>query len=108
MERSEIEIQPQDLKARLDRGERPFLLDVRWPQEYEVCRFDGSRLIPLDQLASSLDELDADQEIVVVCHHGVRSLNAAVFLRQHGFEAKSLAGGIDLWSQIIDPTVPRY
>ena len=109
MDRADLEIRPQDLKARLDAGDAPVLVDVRWQQEFDICRLPGSRLLPLDQLANSLDELDPEEEIVCVCHHGVRSLDAAFFLRSHGFtKARSLAGGIDVWSQLIDPSVPRY
>ena len=109
MDRSELEIRPEDLKARLDAGDVPVLVDVRRPDEFEFCRLPGSVLIPLDQLAGSVDELDPSQEIVLICHHGVRSLDAAFFLRQSGFtRARSLAGGLDHWSLAIDRAVPRY
>lgn len=109
MTREELEIRPEELKARLDRGDAPLLVDVRRPDEFEYCHLPGSRLLPLDQLANNLDELDADAEIVTVCHHGVRSLDAAYFLRMNGFaNVKSLAGGLDHWSIAIDRTVPRY
>lgn len=109
MDRSEVEIKPEELKARLDAGDSPVLVDVRRQQEFDICRLPGSVLLPLDQLAASLDELDPADDIVLVCHHGIRSLDAAFFLRSSGFpRARSLAGGLDHWSLAIDPTVPRY
>lgn len=86
------------------------LLDVREPWEHEIGRLGGSLLIPMGEVASRAhQELDPDSTIIVYCHHGVRSLNTAVWLRNQGFErAQSLAGGIDLWSMTIDSTVPRY
>lgn len=109
MDRSELEIRPEELKARLDAGDSPVLVDVRWAQEFEICSLPGSVLLPLDQLANNLDELDPADEIVLICHHGIRSLDAALFLRSNGFtRAKSLAGGLDHWSLAIDRSVPRY
>lgn len=109
MTRSELEIRPEQLKARLDKGDALALVDVRRPDEFEYCRLAGSRLLPLDQLSSSLDELDPADEIITICHHGVRSLDAAYFLRTNGFpNAKSLAGGLDAWSLSIDRGMPRY
>lgn len=109
MDRSELEIRPEELKARLDAGDSPVLVDVRWAQEFEICSLPGSKLLPLDQLAANLDELDPEDEIVLICHHGIRSLDAAFFLRSNGFpRAKSLAGGLDHWSLAIDRSVPRY
>ena len=109
MDRSELEIRPEDLKARLDAGNPPVLVDVRQQYEFEVCRLPGSVLVPLDQLAGNVDELNPADEIVLICHHGVRSLDAAFFLRQNGFaNAKSLAGGLDHWSLAIDRSMPRY
>lgn len=104
-----MEIRPEELKRRLDAGDPPLLLDVRWPQEFDICHLPGSQLLPLDQLPAALDELDPADEIITVCHHGIRSLDAAFFLRQNGFtRVKSLAGGLDHWSLAIDPSVPRY
>lgn len=109
MDRSELEIRPEELKARLDAGTSPVLVDVRQEYEFEVCHLPGSVLLPLDRLASSVDELDPSDEIVLICHHGVRSLDAAFFLRSNGFaNAKSLAGGLDHWSLAIDRSMPRY
>jgi rhodanese-related sulfurtransferase len=88
---------------------RPVLLDVRQPSEHATAALEGSVLVPLDQLAERIDELDRSHPIVVYCHHGIRSLNAAMFLKANGFASvRSLAGGIDRWSLTIDPSVPRY
>jgi rhodanese-related sulfurtransferase len=110
MKREEIEITPQELEQKLTGpDQKPFLLDVREQWEFQIARLPDSHLIPLDSLPDLLDELDPAKEIVVVCHHGVRSLNATLYLRQMGFShVKSLAGGLELWSQVIDRSLPRY
>lgn len=98
-----------ELKARLDRGERPILLDVREPWEHQLARIDGSLLIPLREIAARKGEIDPEAEIVILCHHGVRSMAALHYLRQQGFvRLRNLAGGIDAWSLLADPSVPRY
>ncbi len=98
----------EELKKKMDAGEEVVLLDVREPFEYEIANLGGV-LIPLGELPQRLDELDPSREIVVYCHSGVRSLQAAAFLRSRGFAStKSLSGGISAWSQRIDPSVPRY
>ncbi|ADW68605.1 rhodanese-like domain-containing protein [Granulicella tundricola] len=88
----------------------PVLLDVREPWEIETASLAGSVNIPMGDIPSRAHaELDPDQPIVVMCHHGARSLSVTMWLRREGFEqAQSLAGGIDYWSRAIDPTVPRY
>ena len=104
-----LEILPAEVKARLDRGENLVLVDVREPWEFELCRIQGAKLIPLGSLAASLNALPDADEVICYCHHGMRSLDAAAWLRFQGFEkAKSLAGGIERWSLEIDSTVPRY
>jgi adenylyltransferase/sulfurtransferase len=105
-----MEIRPEELARRLRSGERIYLLDVRQEWEHQTARLPGDALIPLPELASRLDEVKPEGALLVAyCHHGIRSLGAAAFLRNAGFPAAvSLAGGIDLWSQVIDPTVPRY
>jgi rhodanese-related sulfurtransferase len=104
------QIRPNDLKKLLDAGQPVVLLDVRQPVEHAYCALPGSVLIPLGELPARVSELDPSAEMVVVyCHHGVRSLSGAAILAQAGFaNVASLAGGIDLWSQAIDPAVPRY
>lgn len=85
------------------------ILDVREPGEYEICRIDGAKLIPLGDLPSRVNELDTADEIVVHCHHGIRSLRATKLLRNMGFrKVKNLKGGIDEWALNYDPLMPRY
>jgi rhodanese-related sulfurtransferase len=98
------------LKERLDRREPTWLIDVRQPWEHETAALPGDVLLPLDQLADNLDELEPPEGALVVayCHHGIRSLNAVALLAQAGIQAVSLAGGIDMWSLQIDPKIPRY
>ena len=90
--------------------EAPVLLDVREPWEYQTARLPNSLLMPMGDVPSRAHaELDPDAHIVVICHHGQRSLSVAMWLRGQGFErAQSLAGGIDGWSRSIDSEVPRY
>jgi len=91
-------------------AEAPFLLDVREPWEFQTASLPDSLLMPMGEVTSRAHaELDPDAHIVVLCHHGQRSLSVAMWLRAQGFErAQSLAGGIDGWSRVIDPSVPRY
>jgi len=99
----------RDLKDRLDKGDTIFLLDVREPHEYSMAKIEGSVLIPLGELPTSLDKLNSNDEIVALCHRGMRSADAVGFLMQQGFgNVKNLIGGIDAWSLEIDPEVPRY
>ena len=88
----------------------PILLDVREPWEFATASLPGSLLMPMGEVRSrAYAELDPDAHIVVLCHHGQRSLSVAMWLRREGFErAQSLAGGIEEWSRAIDPGVPRY
>jgi rhodanese-related sulfurtransferase len=106
-----LEITPEQLSEKLRRGAAVWLLDVRNDWEHQLARLPDQAVIPLHELPARLEEIAADPgaEIVCYCHHGVRSLTAASILRQAGFgNAVSLAGGIDLWSRRIDPSVPRY
>ncbi len=102
------EISVEDLKAKLDAGEKFILLDVREPHEYEIAQIKGSRLIPLGSLPEKFSELDKTQPIVVHCKMGGRSARAVEFLRSKGYDAVNAAGGIHAWSERIDPTVPQY
>jgi rhodanese-related sulfurtransferase len=98
-----------ELKARWDRGDRPFLLDVREHIEYQIVHLEGGVLIPLGELVSRQQELDPSREIVVYCHHGNRSGKATGYLRHNGFPyARNLRGGIEEWAVRIDPSLPRY
>lgn len=102
-------ITPQELKDRMAKGDKIFLLDVREPWEYSMAKIEGAVLIPLGSLPQSLDKLDRNAEIVAHCHHGMRSADAVGFLLQQGFtKVKNLVGGIDAWSVQIDASVPRY
>ena len=105
-----LEITPEELKQKLDAGDRLTLLDVREPWEFQAAHIAGAKHIPMGEVPSRAhQELDPDEHIVVVCHHGVRSLNVANWLRQQGFEkVQSVRGCIDHWSRTIDPTVPVY
>ena len=93
------------------RGESIYLVDVRQPWEHELARLPDDILVPLDQLADRADEITPPPGALVVtyCHHGIRSLNAAAILQRLGYaNVASLAGGIDAWSQLVDPSVARY
>ena len=103
------QIQPVELKALIDSGRPVLLVDVRQPEEHAFCALPESVLIPLGELMGRVEEVQPEGALVVVyCHHGVRSLSGAAILQRAGIEAASLAGGIDRWSQTVDPAVPRY
>lgn len=105
------QIHPAAVKAKLDAGEPVVLVDCRQPEEYALCRIEGSTLIPLGELRERAGEIEpaADALVVVYCHHGVRSLTGAVMLTQAGVpNVASMAGGIEAWSVQVDPSVPRY
>jgi len=102
---------PSELARRLRSPQPPKLLDVREPEEYALVHFPEARLIPLGELLLRHEELEdwKDEEIVVYCHHGLRSLSAISQLRHLGFQKLfNLAGGIDRYSIEVDPTLPRY
>jgi sulfur-carrier protein adenylyltransferase/sulfurtransferase len=102
------EMTPRELKARLDRGDDLYILDVREPHEYQICDI-GGHLIPLGELSSRVSELDSSREIVAHCRSGKRSAEAAEFLRKSGFrKIWNLKGGILAWSDEVDPSVPKY
>ena len=104
-------IGPKDLAGWLAdaaRG-RPVLLDVREPWEFETCRIADSQLIPLRELPARLTELDPEAETVVICHHGGRSMQAALFLERQGFgRVHNLAGAVDGWARTVDRDMPVY
>ena len=106
----DYEISAGDVKALHDSGKKFTLLDVRETWEYEVAHIADSQHMPMGDVPSRFQqELDPEEHIVVVCHHGVRSMNVTAWLRQQGFDkVQSLRGGIDRWSREIDPTVPLY
>ncbi|MBI3251843.1 MAG: molybdopterin-synthase adenylyltransferase MoeB [Candidatus Omnitrophica bacterium] len=103
------EISAEELKAKIDRKDKFVLVDVREPSEYQINRIPGSKLIPLGTLPEKVSELDSADEIVVHCHFGGRSAKAVELLQKIGFKkVKNLAGGIDAWSEAVDPNCPRY
>jgi len=106
----DLEITVDQLKQQLTSEHPPLLLDVREPWEFQTAQIPGSTLIPMSEVpARAFNELDEEQPIAVLCHHGSRSLSVANWLRQQGFaNAQSVSGGIDEWSRVIDPSVPRY
>ena len=106
-----LEISCEDVQSLQQSGEPFAFIDCREADEYDVCRIAGAKLLPMSELRDRLNELapHASERIVVHCHHGGRSLRVANFLRQQGYaQAQSMAGGIDAWSERIDPTIPRY
>jgi adenylyltransferase/sulfurtransferase len=105
----DMQISVKEVNERIVRGDKLFLVDVREQWEYDLCRIAGAKLIPLGTLPANLNTLLDAGEVICYCHHGIRSLDAAVWLRQQGVEsAKSMAGGIERWSVEVDPNVPRY
>ena len=106
----DYEITPEEVKTKIDQGDKFTLVDVREPWEFETASMDGAKLIPMGDIpVRAHQELDPEDHIVVVCHHGVRSMNVTAWLRQQGFEkSQSLRGGIDAWSRQVDGNVPVY
>lgn len=105
------QIHPKVVAEMLEQNQKVFLLDVREAWEYQFCHLPNATWIPLGELPSRIEEVtpEADATIVVYCHHGIRSLSGAAILEANGFPvAYSMAGGIEAWSRLIDPNVPRY
>jgi rhodanese-related sulfurtransferase len=103
------DIAAAELSRRIERGDRLVVLDVREPGEIAIARFPNSLNIPMNDVPARLSELDPSSEIVVVCHHGVRSAHVAAYLAHNGFaRVLNLRGGIDAWSIAVDSSVPRY
>jgi adenylyltransferase/sulfurtransferase len=106
---SEWEIDPTEVKTKLDRGDHFVLVDVREPHEYQICKIPNAKLIPLGEVPKRVHELDSADEIVAHCRSGIRSAKAVDFLRQAGFrKVKNMRGGILAWSDRVDPSVPKY
>ena len=102
-------ITPKQLEARRKRGERLRLIDVREPIEYEIARIEGAELLPLSRFNEWAGALNPDEEMVVMCHHGIRSAQVCSMLMRGGFKRLyNLAGGIDRWSKEVDRSVPQY
>jgi rhodanese-related sulfurtransferase len=106
----DYEITPEEVKIKLDQGDKFTLLDVRELWEFETARIAAAKLISMGDIPSRAhQELDPEDHIVVICHHGVRSMNVTAWLRQQGFEkAQSMQGGIDAWSRVVDNSIPTY
>ena len=104
----EGDIDPTDVKAKIDRGDKFVLIDVREPHEYQICNIPFAKLIPLGQLPNHLNELDPSVEIVAHCKSGMRSAKAVDLLTRNGFHARNMKGGILAWSDKVDPSVPKY
>ena len=104
------EISATELKQRLDQGDDIQIIDVREPNEYEVARIPGSKLIPLKEVVGRADEIDPNRETVVHCKMGGRSAKAIEALQRSGFQGRlvNLRGGITAWSNEVDPSVPKY
>jgi adenylyltransferase/sulfurtransferase len=102
------EIEVEELAELRSNRREVTLLDVRTPEEHAIARIEGAKLIPLHELPDRLGELDTSESIVVHCHHGPRSLRATQILREMGYQAVNLRGGINAWSERVDPSVPRY
>ena len=103
------EIVPSELRSRMDSGDAPEILDIREDWELDRARLEPVTHIPMDDLVHRLDELESDRELVVMCHHGVRSARVVRFLETKGFShVINLVGGIDAWARDIDRDVPTY
>ena len=102
------QLQAVELKKKLDRGEDIFLLDVRETWEFSLASIEGSENFPMGEVVDRQQEFAFEEEIVVICHYGERSQLAAQELVKCGFNVYNLTGGIDTWSQMVDPNVPRY
>ena len=107
-----LEVSPEEVCSRLAQGPAVTLVDIREPEEFRLARIDGCSLVPMGSIPAELPTLQGlagASDLMVICHHGVRSLQAVHWLRQQGVEnCFSVAGGIDRWSREIDPQIPRY
>jgi len=105
-----LEIRCEDLHRRLEKGEPVRLVDCREPWEFDLVRLEGAELVPMNETPKRLESFREEQAPqVVYCHHGVRSLQVVSWLRHQGVDdVRSLAGGIDRWSRVIDPNLPTY
>lgn len=109
MDRDSIEIDVDTLAHLRQDREPPIVLDVREPRELAVCALDDALHIPMGEIPARMGELPADRELVVMCHHGMRSMQVTQFLRHQGFHnVRNLAGGIDAWAARIEPGMRRY
>jgi sulfur-carrier protein adenylyltransferase/sulfurtransferase len=103
------DIDPVEVKSKIDRGDHFVLIDVREPHEYQICNIPQAKLIPLGDLPKRVNELDSADEIIAHCKSGMRSAKAVDFLKQAGFKkVRNMKGGILAWSDKVDPSVPKY
>jgi rhodanese-related sulfurtransferase len=104
------QIHVKDLQHLLDSGQAtPLLLDVREPWEFDICRIEGSTLMPMRQIHTAVEQLDRDHHTVVICHHGIRSRQVCHYLMQMGFtNVFNLVGGVQAWANDVDPSMPTY
>jgi rhodanese-related sulfurtransferase len=106
---AQFEVTPREVSEQLARGEKFLFVDVREKWEHDVSRIEAATLIPLREIPANVGRLEEAEEVVLFCHHGMRSLDAAAWLRSQGMAgARSMAGGIERWSVEIDPRVPCY
>jgi adenylyltransferase/sulfurtransferase len=106
---SDVDMTAKDLAREMKENRNLLLIDVREPHEHEICNIPGAELIPLSELPSRLNEIDGHRDIVLHCHHGVRSMRALEVLKAAGFSRlRNLMGGIDAWAASVDPDMPRY
>jgi len=102
-------ILPEELKKRLDAGEKPILLDVREPWEFSICKIEGSVNISMSEPEKLINELNTNDEIIAICHHGMRSFQVCNYLENNGFnKVLNLDGGIDSWAKTIDTDMAQY
>lgn len=102
-------ISPKELSEHLEKSENVKFIDVREPVEYKIARVEKAELLPLSRFNEWINTLKPEDEIVVMCHHGIRSANVCMYLAQSGFEnVSNLVGGIDFWSIEVDENIPRY
>ncbi|MGI9105302.1 MAG: rhodanese-like domain-containing protein [Pyrinomonadaceae bacterium] len=102
-------ITPAELAGRIEKGEQVRLIDVREPEEFELARIEGAELLPLSRFQKWAGALNPEDEIIVMCHHGIRSAQVCAYLAGQGFTKMfNLAGGIERWSGEVDRSVPRY
>jgi len=105
------QISPPELAAWLSdtAREKPVLLDVREPWEFERARIDGAQLVPMREVPARIGEIDPSKPVVAICHHGGRSMQVALFLEKAGYNnVHNLVGGVDAWSRTVDPAIPLY
>ena len=104
------QLKANELKQMLSNGRSaPLLLDVREPWEFDICRIEGSQLIPMRQIHTVVEQWDRDQATVVICHHGIRSQQVCFYLVHMGFtKVFNLAGGVQAWANEVDPGMPTY